>query len=451
MRSFTSLPLAPGAIRQFLFDPCQSQHRDKVDDTANQGYKRDMVTLGKLPRLALTGIWLVSSPFAFSQSWIQTSAPKTNWSAIAVSADGSKIVACVSGGLIYRSTDAGTNWSPTSAPANTWSAVASSADGFRLVAAANGNRIFTSVDAGVSWTPCSPARNSWTGVATSADGNRLVAVAYSGAILTSGDAGGNWTSNVVMAWGSVLTGWLCVSSSADGTKSFAGDDRSESTIYVTTDSGQSWRGNYAPGLWLGFRSIATSSDGQNLIAGGKTGYQNHCSWVIPLFGSTNSGSSWDIYPSSVEAYWCVGWPAVTSSSDGRRLAAITWNGVLFTTTNRGTDWASNNITSGTPDRITAAVAADGSRLFVAISGSESGIYTWQATPTPTLNIRPTADGLRISWIVPSMPFVLQETADLNATGWIDVTTQPTLNLTNLHHEVSVPLSSTNRFYRLKSL
>ena len=57
----------------------------------------------------------------------------------------------------------------------------------------------------------------------------------------------------------------------------------------------------------------------------------------------------------------------------------------------------------------------------------------------------------ISWIVPSMPFVLQENADLNTADWIDVTTQPTLNLTNLHHEVSVPLSISNRFFRLKGL
>ena len=57
----------------------------------------------------------------------------------------------------------------------------------------------------------------------------------------------------------------------------------------------------------------------------------------------------------------------------------------------------------------------------------------------------------ISWIVPSMPFVLQESADLMTTNWTGVTTVPKLNFTNLHHEVSVPLSSANRFYRLRSL
>jgi hypothetical protein len=55
------------------------------------------------------------------------------------------------------------------------------------------------------------------------------------------------------------------------------------------------------------------------------------------------------------------------------------------------------------------------------------------------------------WIVPSMPFVLQENADLNTPNWTVVPMTPILNLTNLHHEVTVPLSGTNRFYRLQSL
>ena len=79
------------------------------------------------------------------------------------------------------------------------------------------------------------------------------------------------------------------------------------------------------------------------------------------------------------------------------------------------------------------------------------IYTWQTAPSPKLNITPSGSGLLISWIVPSMPFVLQETADLNTPDWTAVPMTPILNLTNLHHEVTVPLSGTNRFYRLQRL
>ena len=67
-----------------------------------------------------------------------------------------------------------------------------------------------------------------------------------------------------------------------------------------------------------------------------------------------------------------------------------------------------------------------------------------------LNITPSGGSLVISWVVPSMTFVLQENGDFT-THWTEVTPTPILNLTNLHYEVSVPLSSTSRFYRLKGL
>src|SRR5258705_11903223 len=92
------------------------------------------------------------SPFAFAvslivfligsttplnaQNWVLTSAPNTNWSAVACSADGSKLVATVNPGLIYTSPNFGGTWFPTPAPATNWSSVASSADGSKLVAVA---------------------------------------------------------------------------------------------------------------------------------------------------------------------------------------------------------------------------------------------------------------------------------------------------------------------------
>ena len=93
--------------------------------------------------------------------------------------------------------------------------------------------------------------------------------------------------------------------------------------------------------------------------------------------------------------------------------------------------------------------AHGCKLAAAVE--VGGIYTWQTTSPPTLDITPTAGGLLISWIVRSMPFVLQENADLNTPDWTAVPMTPILNLTNLHHEVTVPLSGTNQFYRLQSL
>lgn len=78
-----------------------------------------------------------------------------------------------------------------------------------------------------------------------------------------------------------------------------------------------------------------------------------------------------------------------------------------------------------------------------------GIYTWQTTPHPVLNVTPSGTNLVLCWIVPSQPFVLQENADLTTTNWTDVATAPVLNLTNLQNQVTLPLPAANRFYRLK--
>src|SRR3989442_1029319 len=101
----------------------------------------------KTQPLVLAGLLTAVNP-AFAQSWMQTSAPITNWTSIASSADGSKLVAVANPGPIYTSTNSGDTWTPTSAPTTNWQAVASSADGGRLIAVVNGGGIYTSPDAG---------------------------------------------------------------------------------------------------------------------------------------------------------------------------------------------------------------------------------------------------------------------------------------------------------------
>jgi hypothetical protein len=78
-----------------------------------------------------------------------TSAPLTQWDAVASSADGTKLVAGGSSG-IYISTNSGVAWTPAS-PIQP-SAVASSADGTELAAAIDGEAIYISTNSGANWT-----------------------------------------------------------------------------------------------------------------------------------------------------------------------------------------------------------------------------------------------------------------------------------------------------------
>ena len=67
----------------------------------------------------------------------------TNWTSVATSADGIRLVAVANGGAIYTSADAGDTWAPASATNASWVSVASSADGAKLVVAAKGGGIYT--------------------------------------------------------------------------------------------------------------------------------------------------------------------------------------------------------------------------------------------------------------------------------------------------------------------
>ncbi len=92
-------------------------------------------------------LWFSANNPASAQTWIQTSAPITNWTSVSSSADGSRLVAAAGArflgfttqhgvGLIYTSADSGATWTATSAPSTNWTSVASSADGAKLVAVA---------------------------------------------------------------------------------------------------------------------------------------------------------------------------------------------------------------------------------------------------------------------------------------------------------------------------
>src|SRR5438477_1148173 len=164
-----------------------------------------------------------------AQTWIQTSAPITNWSSIACSADGSKVFAAsggraaASGSAIYRSTDSGLTWSTTSAPVtapyNAFS-LACSADGTRI-AAVSGCSNHLSFDSGNTWSPTPLPCGPWRSVACSADGTTLIAAGNEfpqnvAAIAVSTNAGVTWSYTN-------LTGpWLSVCSSADGSRLVVG-------------------------------------------------------------------------------------------------------------------------------------------------------------------------------------------------------------------------------------
>jgi len=376
---------------------------------------------------------LRTANFALAQTWTQTSAPITNWTAVACSADGSKLIVAANGGYganytilpgpIYISTNSGATWTQASnAPDAAWRSVASSADGNKLIAAVNGGGIYRSVDLGLTWTQTSAPNTNWVSVASSADANILAAVAGifpPPDFYTSGDSGNTWTAKA-----SPYDRWFAIASSADGNKLVACGGLG--TILASTNSGSSWTTNVIVGGVSS--SVASSADGNRLVVAGSVAGSGK------IYLSTNSGLAWTQINTPF-------FSRVSSSADGSKLVAA-GSSAIYVSTDFGATWVTNILAGAT----SVASSADGNKLAAVVNGG--GIWTCQTTPTPQLNIAPTNPGLKLSWIVPSANFVLQQSADL--VSWEDMTNPPALNLTNLQDEIILSPTNSSGFYRLKT-
>jgi hypothetical protein len=383
---------------------------------------------------------LGGSHFCRAQEWTLTSAPVTNWSSVASSADGSKLVAAVKNGLIYISTNSGSTWVATSAPTNYWRSVASSADGARLFAASSG--LYASADSGSTWQPT--GGGVFYNIACSADGTKLAA-AYNGRAVST-NSGATWMYlDFVMDVGTFI--WS-VSMSADGnTLVFVVNEASSARPWFSGSQTSDWGDDILAWFQGGIcRSVAMCADGTRFAA------------VITAYmasppGTTNCGGTlftWSAAGPTVltNCTSVTNWTSVATSADGIRLVAVASGGAIYISRDAGVTWGPASVTNAS--WVSVASSADGTKLVAAANGG--GIYTWQTVPAPVLKVTTSAEGLLvISWTVPSMTFALQETSDLATSHWTPVGVPPTLNYATLQYQVALPTKPQGAvFYRLAS-
>jgi len=222
-----------------------------------------------------------------------------SWGYIAISADGAILAACADD--IYVSTDSGNTWTakgPIVAPAS-YSGIAMSPDGTILIAAVYGGQIYVSTDSGNTWTVTGSPSANWTGVAMSSDGTIQTAGVWGGQIYVSTDSGNTWTAKASDR------SWSSVAMSADGTIQTASVDAGDGKIYVSTDSGNNWTAKEeGGGCW---KSVAMSADGRIQTA---CGYDRH------IYASTDSGNTW------TNTGLHNNWYGIAMSADGSLHTAV---------------------------------------------------------------------------------------------------------------------------------
>lgn len=211
-------------------------------------------------------------------------------------------------------------------------------------------------------------------MASSGDGQKLVAVIFdptdtfsAKGIFRSTDSGATWNQALKLD-----AFWSSVASSSDGQKLVACSR--DAYIVTSSDSGITWEQRYTPAERLYWEDVASSSDGEKLVA---VVYQRG------IYRSSDSGQTWNQTSAPDDI-----WSAVASSSDGQILVAASSNpgGKIYISTDYGETW---DITyaPADPDNIqeitfwtTLASSSDGQQL---VAGSLfNGIYR-KGSPAPT--------------------------------------------------------------------
>ena len=328
----------------------------------------------------------------------QAGAPFGTGGAISVASDasGKRLVAVVTGGGIWTSTDAGATWidRAPSGPLHSqqWMSVASDATGTNLVAVVNGfhdlpaddpadfsGDVWTSNDSGITWTDRTATSDAhggaWTSVASDASGTNLVAVTKgggvvlgSGSIWRSRDAGLNWTNMSPGAGAAGPLDWEAVASDASGKNLVAVGG---SGVWTSSDGAASWT-NHTPAdprfeaafgdQMEGWWSVASDATGARLVAGVDGG---------DIWTSTDAGLTWtDRGPTPS---WQT-WFSLASDATGTNLAAISAfadgpNGEIWTSADGGATWT---------DRTTGNAAATGP--WTAVASNAAGDHVVAVGP-----------------------------------------------------------------------
>jgi hypothetical protein len=205
-----------------------------------------------------------------------------------------------------------------------------------------------------TWTQTSGSIFGPYSMTESADGRVIMAIG-SGCPVVSTNSGVTWVTNTA------FSGGMAVASSADGTKmvgSFYLNLNGNTTyiVSVSTNSGNTWTQTGLP--QVRFSSFASSADGVKLAAVMYNGL---------IYTSTNSGTTWLVNDVPTKT-----WHSIASSSDGTRLAAIAYNYPIYTSTNSGLTWTPTSAPSNFWSSI--ASSADGIHL-IATAYSDTYIST----------------------------------------------------------------------------
>jgi hypothetical protein len=384
-------------------------------------------------RPIIASLFIFAGIQAYGQIWSEVTVPGVSWwGPIAISADGSKLIAFAgaSGTAgIYISTNSGSTWVSNNFAPSSVASVACSPDGtaFALV---DGNQAWLSTNSGSTWNDLNYISKY---VLITPDGKKLIILNSfpNQELLASTNWGVTWSDAPLPSAPHAVTGPLAVS--GDGTTIVSAGTHG---IYISTNSGQSWVESMVAGdgSW---NSVTCSADGSRMAAAANPGDQG-------IFLSTNGGAIWTETDNGSAVAW-----QIASSVNGRRLiaspASYSVAPGLYVSSDSGFTWTA--VMSGNYGSL--ACSQDGTRLVAVTNGmnlTKNGAIFVGFWP-PSLTIGVANGNIVLSWPAPSAGFVLEQNTEPASTNWTPVSSTPFV--TNYQNQVIIPSSNRTVFYRLR--
>jgi hypothetical protein len=325
-------------------------------------------------------------------SWSQTLTESTtfgnplqqNWSSIAISGDGQFVLACVSGGKVYSSSNYGYNLQPdNSLPVKTWKSVTISPDGTKAAVCAQGDYVYIASLSGTNWVweQIGP-QTSWWSVTFSGDSLSIAAcvnsktVSSNNGIFTGSYNGTTWSFSQSAA---NYQDWVSITN-INNTKNFAAcinDINNILNVYkgIYSSSSLNWTWstvNCPPNI--NFISITSNSDGSNVFA---------CSNSY-IYIATSNLDYLDTWTQTSAPN--ANWSSIACDSTGQYILACVNGGGVYSSWDYGATWQLQD-TNGLPSTATWSAVAMGSTCsqvagcvnngYVYISPTFQG-FVWQS-------------------------------------------------------------------------
>jgi len=161
--------------------------------------------------------------------------------------------------------------------------------------------------------------------------------------------GYTWTDDSTTDTATDNQDWVSITSSSNGqdlaaVASYHDDAGISGSIWTSTNGGANWRNDSTTDtatdkqVW---DSITSSSNGRDLAA---------VAGVGGIWTSTDGGANWRNDSTTDTATAKQEWSSITSSSNGQDLAAVTLNGDIWTSTDGGANWTNDSATDTATDK-----------------------------------------------------------------------------------------------------